>query len=292
MKYHIEKNSVQETLIIPLFGRLICSERYPDLFSDPSAARICGNLDYDFSEKRRLMESQAGLFGALEVAQRQYDLMWEVQDYLKTHPRAAVVNLGCGLDDTFSRVDNGQCLGYNLDMPDVISVRNELLPAAGRERNIGCDLNEHSWMDQIDAAGGAVFFASGVFYYFETEAVMALFRAMAALFPGAVLAFDCCNRRGARMMTKTWLKGAGIREVNALFSLDDPGILRDWSENFTSVTARSYMRGYRDIYPRVNGFHRLMIRLCDSFVRMVIVKITFGEGGEHGLSALSGRQRL
>ncbi len=39
--YHIEKNSIQETLIIPLFGRLICSEHYPELFSDPSA-----NMDY------------------------------------------------------------------------------------------------------------------------------------------------------------------------------------------------------------------------------------------------------
>ena len=88
MKYHIEKNSIQETLIIPLFGRLICSEHYPELFSDPSAARVCAMLDYDFSEKRKLMESQAGLFGALEVAQRQYDLMWEVRDYLKTHPQS------------------------------------------------------------------------------------------------------------------------------------------------------------------------------------------------------------
>ena len=123
MPYHIEKNSIQETLIIPLFGRLICSEHYPELFSDPTAARICTMLDYDFSEKRKLMESQAGLFGALEVAQRQYDLMWEVRDYLKTHPKAAVVNLGCGLDDTFSQVDNGECRGCNLDMPDVIAVR-------------------------------------------------------------------------------------------------------------------------------------------------------------------------
>lgn len=137
MSYHIEKNSIQETLIIPLFGRLICSERYPDLFSDPSAERICSELDYDFSKRRKLMESQAGLFGALEVAQRQYDLAWEVRDYLKAHPRAAVVNLGCGLDDTFSKVDNGLCRGYNIDMPDVISVRNELLPAGERETNLG-----------------------------------------------------------------------------------------------------------------------------------------------------------
>ena len=277
MKYHIEKNSIQETLIIPLFGRLICSERYPELFSDPSAERICGKLDYDFSEKRRLMESQAGLFGALEVAQRQYDLMWEVRDYLKTHPQAAVVNLGCGLDDTFSQVDNGRCRGYNLDMPDVIAVRDELLPAGEREQNIGCDLNDHSWMGRIDASGGAVFFASGVFYYFETEAVKALFRAMAERFPGAVLAFDSCNERGVKLMRKTWLKEAGITDVSAFFSLEDEKELRGWSERFASVTAKSYMRGYRDIYKDVGVFHKLMIRFCDSLVNMKIVKIVFKE---------------
>jgi hypothetical protein len=37
------------------------------------------------------------------------------------------------------------------------------------------------------------------------------------------------------------------------------------------------MRGYRDIYPKVNAFHKLMIRFCDSLVKMVIVKIAFGE---------------
>ena len=68
MKYHIEKNTVQETLIIPLFGRLVCSERFPELFSDPEAKRICDSLDYDFAEKHKKMQSAAGLFGALEVA--------------------------------------------------------------------------------------------------------------------------------------------------------------------------------------------------------------------------------
>ena len=67
MKYHIEKNTVQETLVIPLFGRLVCSERFPELFSDPAAKRICDSLDYDFAEKRKKMESPAGLFGALTV---------------------------------------------------------------------------------------------------------------------------------------------------------------------------------------------------------------------------------
>ena len=275
MKYHIEKNTVQETLIIPLFGRLVCSEHFPELFSDPAAKRICDSLDYDFADKRKKMESAAGLFGALEVAQRQYDLRCEVEMYLKDHPKAAVVNLGCGLDDTFSRVDNGECRGYNIDFPDVIKVRNDLLPAGEREINLAADLNDSTWMNEIDDIHGAVFFAAGVFYYFRTADVRKLFDAMAERFPGGVLAFDSCNERGAKLMRKTWLKEAGITDVSAFFSLEDEAELRSWSRRFASVTARSYMRGYRDIYPNVGAFHRLMIRFCDSLVKMKIVKIVF-----------------
>ena len=88
---------MQETLVIPLFGRLVCSEHFPELFYDPEAKRICDSLDYDFAEKRKKMESPAGLFGALETAQRQYDLRSEVGKYLKDRPEAAVINIGCGL---------------------------------------------------------------------------------------------------------------------------------------------------------------------------------------------------
>ena len=277
MKYHIEKNTVQETLVIPLFGRLVCSERFPQLFSDPEAKRICDSLDYDFAEKRKKMESAFGLFGALEVAQRQYNLRCEAEAYLRSHPKAAVVNLGCGLDDTFRKCDNGLCHGFNVDLPDVIAVRNRLLPTGERERNIACDLNDPRWMDAVDASGGAVFFAAGVFFYFRTEDVRSLFSRMAERFPGAVLAFDSCNRRGAKMMRSTWLKEAGITDVNAFFSLENERELESWSGRFSSVTAKSYMRGYRDIYGHVSPLHKLMIRFCDRLVRMRIVKITFRE---------------
>ena len=198
-----------------------------------------------------------------------------MEAYLKDHPKAAVVNLGCGLDDTFRKCDNGFCRGYNIDLPDVIKVRNELLPAVEREQNLGYDLNDYAWIEQIDATNGAVFFAAGVFYYFKTEDVKRLFTAMAEHFPGAVLAFDSCNERGAKLMRKTWLKEAGITDVSAFFSLEDEAELREWSVRFSSVTARSYMRGYRDIYKNVGLFHKLMIRFCDSLVRMKIVKIEF-----------------
>jgi hypothetical protein len=79
-------------------------------------------------------------------------------------------------------------------------------------------------------------------------------------------------------MRKTWLKEAGITDVSAFFSLEDEAELRGWSERFASVTAKSYMRGYRDIYNDVGLFHKLMIRFCDGLVNMKIIKIVFKEG--------------
>jgi len=278
-KYHIEKNTVQETLIIPLFARKICAEKFPQLFNDQEAVRICEMLDYDFAAKAKKMNSSVGLFGALEVAQRQYDLAWEVRDYLTNHPNASVVNLGCGLDDTFRKCDNGSSHGFNIDMPDVIKVRNELLPEGEREENLACDLNDFSWMDKITETNpvenGAVFFASGVFYYFKTEEVKKLVCEMAEKFPDSILVFDSCNQRGAKLMTKTWLKEAGIKDVSAFFSLEDEAELCAWSSSFKTVSSRSYMRGYRDIYKDVSIFHKLMIKFCEKSVRMRIVKICF-----------------
>ena len=261
--------------MIPLIGRKVCSDHYPHLFADPEADRLLGMLDYDLEPKLKKMETAPGLFGALEVAQRQYDLAWEVKEYLKDHPNAAVVNMGCGLDDSFRRCDNGTCKGYNIDMPDVIETRRNLLPAGERETDIACDLNDYAWMDLIDGSDGAVFFASGVFYYFQTGDVKKLFAEMSRRFPGGVLVFDCCNSRGAKMMTGTWLREAGISDVSAYFSLENAWEIKGWQGEFAEITSKSYMRGYRDIYDEVSAFHKLMIRFCDKLVKMVIVRIRF-----------------
>lgn len=145
MKYHIEKNTVQETLVIPIYGRKVCTEIYPDLYRDDTAQKLIEQIDYDFSLLEEQAKKSMYRFGFLEVAMRQNDLAYEIKDYLKTHPNAAVVNLGCGLDDTGRKCDNGTCKIYNLDFADVINVRNELLPAGEREENVACDINDTSW---------------------------------------------------------------------------------------------------------------------------------------------------
>ena len=276
-KVHIEKNSVQETLVIPLYGRKLCTERFPRLFQDQKAVELIGRLDYDFSQLEKQSESLAHQFGALEVAMRENDLMIELRDYLETHPRATLVNLGCGLDQTAENCDNGLCHIVNVDLPDVIAVRNELLPGSARVQNLACDLNDTAWFDGIDASDGVCFMAAGVFYYFKTENIKRLFNAMARRFPGGRLVFDSANRRAVKIMLKTWVKEAGITSISDHFSVDDARRDLSWMEHAV-ISHRGYMLGYNDLKdPSVPGLFRLMARLGDGFMKMQIIRIDFKE---------------
>ena len=190
-----------------------------------------------------------------------------------------MVNLGCGLDDTGRQCDNGTCRLYNLDLPDVIAVRDQLLPAGEREENIPCDLSDTAWFQRIDASGGAVFFAAGVFYYFLKEQVRTLVRQMADAFPGGVLAFDAANGKAVRLMLKTWIKDAAIQNVGTYFAVADARReLSAWDSRLR-VSSRGYMLGYNDLKdPSVSGFFRFLARVGDNRMNMQIVKLGFGDG--------------
>ena len=168
-------------------------------------------------------------FGALEVAMRQSDLAFEVRDYLKGHPNAAVVNLGCGLDNTGRTCNNGRCKIYNLDFPDVIALRQRLLPAGDREQNIPCDLKD-----------------------------------------------TAANRTAVKMIAKTWLKTAKIKDVGAYFAVSDAAKeIGTWDRRL-QVASRGYMLGYNDLKdPSVSGFFRFLARVGDNGMKMQIVKIRF-----------------
>lgn len=274
MKYRIPKNTVQETLMIPLYARKLCTERFPRYFSDESAAQVMQKTDFDFSPFEEKSDSPMHVFGALEVAMRQRDIACEIKKYLEKHPRAAVVNLGCGLDNTGRSCDNGSCRICNLDLPDVIKMRNALLPAGEREENIACDLNDFSWMKDIDAADGAIFYAAGVFYYFRTEQMQKLTAAMAEHFPGGRLVFDTCGPFGVKLMLKTWVKQAGIKDVGAYFSLKD---LKEIEARCPRIKAgsRPYMRGYTRFGKDIPCFYRFLSYIGDEWIGMKIVSLDF-----------------
>lgn len=174
--------------------------------------------------------------------------------------------------------DNGTCKIYNLDFPDVIAVRDALLPAGEREKNIPCNLNDTSWFSEIDASGGAVFFAAGVFYYFLTPQVKALVCAMAEAFPGGKLVFDAANRKAVKLMLKTWLKDAEIKDVGAYFAVTDARReLSAWRDRLR-VSSRGYMLGYNDLRNQnVRKFFRFLSKVGDGMMNMQIVRLDFAK---------------
>lgn len=275
-KVHIERNTVQETLIIPLFSRKVCTDIYSDFFTDPKAIALMNRLDYDFSAHEKKAGSIVVRFGALEVATRQKAFALEATQYLKAHPKAAVVNLGCGLDQTAEACDNGECQIYNIDFPDVIAIRNQLIPSGERVHNIATDLNDPAWFQQVFRENGAVFFASGVFYYFTDEQIQHLFNGMAAYFHGGMLVFDIAGKTAVKMAVKTWVKEAGIEGVNTFFYVNSvEENIQPWLKN-ARASSKGYMTGYFSLQEKsIPALFRGIAKIADKIMKMKIVKIEF-----------------
>lgn len=116
MKQPVELGSVQETLLIPLFSRALETARPNGLLKDARAVEIVEQLDYDFSKWPPSSSwSQACVRTRLfdEIALR----------FLEEHPEGAIVEIGCGLDTRFERIDNGRATWFELDLPDSIALR-------------------------------------------------------------------------------------------------------------------------------------------------------------------------
>lgn len=276
-KVKIEKNTVQETLIVPLYGRKMCYDKFPELYSDTFAKKLCERLDYDFSELERKNNSFLYEFGSLEAAMRQLDIMWEIKEYLKKYPKATIVNLGCGLDETGKSCDNGLCHIVNVDFPDVIEVRNKLAVTQEREKNIACDLNDYSWMDEVDGSNGVILFAAGVFHYFKRDEVKKMVLELSKRYPKGCLVFDSVGKFGIKLMMKKILKNMGIDDVEGLFYLDNPGKELNWSDKI-KVSSKGYMLGYYYMKsPGINFAHRLLAKIADKTMKMSVNKMDFNE---------------
>jgi O-methyltransferase involved in polyketide biosynthesis len=274
-KVKIEKNTVQETLIIPLYGRKMCSEKFPDLYQDVFAKKLCEKLDYDFSELEKKKNTFLYEFGALEAAMRQLGMVWEIKNYLDKFPNATIVNLGCGLDETGKTCDNGLCKIINIDFLEVISIRNRLICPNEREVNISCDLKNYSWMDKVDGSNGVIFFAAGVFHYFKKEEVKSLMLELSKRYTKGCLVFDTVGKLGLKLMMKTALKNMDIKDVEGYFYVNNPLKDLNWSKKI-KISSKGYMLGYYDMKSSgIHFLHRLLASICDKVLKMSINRVDF-----------------
>ncbi len=120
--------------------------------------------------------------------------------FLQRHPKGVVVNIGCGLDPRFFRIDNGQVHFFDLDLPMMIRLKKQMLEENDRYCMIGQTVLDFSWMDPVEAIRQPVMFlAEGVFMYLPEAEVKKLVQAMQRRFPGSELVCELTNR--------TWVEG-------------------------------------------------------------------------------------
>jgi len=120
-------------MLLPLWGCATVSKLYPDLLHDEEALRIVESLPYDFSATAKSF----GEYGMLTFAFRARKFDDIIRRYLTRFPGATIVNIGAGMDTTFSCIDNGHIRWHDLDLPDAIAFRQTLIPEGTRSRCVG-----------------------------------------------------------------------------------------------------------------------------------------------------------
>lgn len=234
-KIKIEKNTVAETLVMPLYGRADCSKKYPAVFKDSEAERIIDSIDYDFSQLTYTS------FVILSWAVRKHFLLGCARAYLKEHPRATIVNLGCGADTCYEELDNGLCHFINLDLPEVIAAREQFTKCHEREKNLAASAFDLSWLSQVEtkAEDGLFVMSGGVLFYFEAEKIRSLFKSLAEKFPNGGICFDAVNSSGLKKSNKV-VEKSGNKGARLVFSLDDAKKeLSSWSPHFDVKVVRA-----------------------------------------------------
>jgi O-methyltransferase involved in polyketide biosynthesis len=124
-------------------------------------------------------------------------------DFIRRYPDALVVNLGCGFDTRFFRIDNGRFTLFDLDLPETLRIKRQLLKEHKRYRFIESSVADFSWMERIAHGDKPVLFlAEGLLMYLPPALVQDLVLRLQSEFPGAELVAEVVNTLWLHPMLK------------------------------------------------------------------------------------------
>ena len=172
-KQHL--GDVQETALIPLAIRANETERKTARIYDNKAVEIIRELDVD-TEKLDQFFSHEGVIARTILFDE------TVKKLLRKYPDAVCINIGCGLDDRFSRVDNGKIRWFNVDLADSIEIRKKFFHETEREHMLAADILKPNWADGILKSDMAIVIAEGLLMYFSREQVKTLLNSLTGSF--------------------------------------------------------------------------------------------------------------
>lgn len=212
-----ELGVVEDTLYVPMLGRIYASEHCRNILYDEKALGLRDRLPAGMVEG-----STQTQYTYLASASRSANMDRYIADFLRRKPDGAIVQLGVGLETTFYRDDNGHTQWYGIDLPHVIDYRRMVLPDQERETCVASDAFEPAWIEGVRAIhrdAPLLVTASGLFYYFEEGQVLGLMRMLQG-FGDIELLFDAVNKGGMTMMRKKHMKTVGHEDARMFFYVD------------------------------------------------------------------------
>ncbi|MCM3117417.1 class I SAM-dependent methyltransferase [Neobacillus sp. MER 74] len=267
----LDLQSVQGTMLIPLWGRATASEKNPEILYDKEAIEIIAGCHFDFTEIAKTF----GEYGGISYLVRARKMEDTIRKFINKHPRATIVNIGSGLDTTFSRVDNGTINWYNLDLPDAIAFRQSLIPDTPRNSSIAKSFFDVSWFDDVifNKEDGILFISAGVFYYFQESQLKEIFQKMSLFFPGGEMYFDAESKMMLNISNRT-VEKTGNKGAKMYFYVNNPKALEGWSPNIKLLSSVSYFKGIPARKEWESGT-RVMVRLIDLFKLLKFIHLGF-----------------
>ena len=194
------EGTVSETLLINLYFRSKENEETTPILKDEFSGDVVSKIDYDFAKFDRSTLSRVGTV----IRARFFDDC--ILKFTREHPTAVIVQVGAGLDTRPLRLAPlcPEATFYDLDLPDVIALRDKLVPKAPRNYSLACSMLETAWMDELakkHAGAKFVFVLEGVSMFFEKPIFREFFLNLAARFSGLVLV-DLLNDFATKMNTR------------------------------------------------------------------------------------------
>ncbi len=249
-------SEVSETLLIPLYARAIESRSRDPVIIDQRAVEITQALNerFRYSDSRlhkRLLKgtlrrwSGRQLGVVLSLRSRRFDRY--CTDFLERNPRGTVVELGCGLSTRFSRIGNDKVLWYDLDLPEVMRIRERFYDEMDNHRFIRSSVLDLEWMNVIDRGCGPVLFiAEGLFMYLHENEVRSLVIALQDRFPGCELACEVVSTFVVRTLNRKLWRRKFQRdhrlgeEVTFHFGIDEGDDIERWHEGIELLDEWTY----------------------------------------------------
>jgi O-methyltransferase involved in polyketide biosynthesis len=220
---NIELQGVARTLLVPLACRALESPRPDAIFHDPRAVEVYNALG---GSRDFLMGMRGHDLFATVMRVRQFDTF--ARSFLARNPGGLVVDIGCGLDTRFDRLDDGQLTWLGVDLPEVIRLRHQWLPDTARCITFSRSMLDLSWLEEVTRLDKPVIFlAEGVFPYFSTAEVKPLLMEMSRRFPDGELVFDAIAPalRWFHNLSSSVLKRSG---TTVRWDARDPVELESW----------------------------------------------------------------